>query len=297
MNSEKDVEKIYLSLYLSAAAVGIIAIIYKLFGIVTYDNRLTAFYLSPNYLAMYLSSGLFFGFYFSIKSFLQKNFSKTFFLHSAPPVVILIPIFYTFSYGAWLSIIVALAIVLWMLKPFRKNILLGILLLLFCGFLLFFSQVNTQKFTSFSQFSSRSSFASRMMIWNSSALLIKENPIFGIGPGNFQNSYLAVQKYFPPYLEWAVPQPHNIFLAFWLQAGLLGFVGFLMLLFFIFKTLWQLLSNKKSAVLAAPLLGFFLYTILHGLIDTTYWKNDLAFLFWICLFIMLSIKEFSNEQK
>ena len=25
------------------------------------------------------------------------------------------------------------------------------------------------------------------------------------------------QKHFPPYLEWAVPQPHNLYLAFWLQ--------------------------------------------------------------------------------
>ncbi|KKQ00231.1 MAG: hypothetical protein US09_C0017G0018 [Candidatus Moranbacteria bacterium GW2011_GWD1_36_198] len=101
-----------------------------------------------------------------------------------------------------------------------------------------------------------------------------------------------MQKYYPPYLEWAVPQPHNIFLAFWLQTGFLGFIGFLFLLLFTFTTLWQQLKNKKNTALTAPLLGFFIYSILHGLVDTIYWKNDLAFLFWICLFLVLFLQKY-----
>jgi O-antigen ligase len=97
-------------------------------------------------------------------------------------------------------------------------------------------------------------------------------------------------------LEWAVPQPHNIFLAFWLQAGLLGFAGFLMLLFFIFNALFRILQDKKNATLAAPLLGFFLYVVLHGLIDTTFWKNDLAFLFWVCAFLVLFLHANAGQK-
>jgi len=50
---------------------------------------------------------------------------------------------------------------------------------------------------------SRSSLASRVMIWHSAGKIIVDNPIMGIGPGNFQNKYLEYQKmikrFLPPF--------------------------------------------------------------------------------------------------
>jgi len=280
-----NIEKIYKSIFYSTTAVSIIAIFYKLFEITTYDSRLSAFYLSPNHLAMYITPGVFFGLYFMLISILQKHSFKKIFLHAMLLIILLISLYYTYSYAAWLALLGSLIIVSLTVKPFKKIILAIILFIFICGLLLFVSQKNSPKMISLLDLSSRSSLTSRETIWKVSIQLIKNNPFIGIGPGNFQSSYLAMQKYYPPYLEWAIPQPHNVFLAFWLQAGLLGLIGFLLLLYFIFTTLWQLLRNKKSAALAAPLFGFFLYTILHGLIDTPFWKNDLAFLFWICIFL------------
>ena len=280
-----NIEKIYKSIFYSTTAVSIIAIFYKLFEITTYDSRLSAFYLSPNHLAMYITPGVFFGLYFMLISILQKHSFKKIFLHAMLLIILLISLYYTYSYAAWLALLGSLIIVSLTVKPFKKIILAIILFIFICGLLLFVCQKNSPKMISLLDLSSRSSLTSRETIWKVSIQLIKNNPFIGIGPGNFQSSYLAMQKYYPPYLEWAIPQPHNVFLAFWLQAGLLGLIGFLLLLYFIFTTLWQLLRNKKSAALAAPLFGFFLYTILHGLIDTPFWKNDLAFLFWICIFL------------
>ena len=76
--------------------------------------------------------------------------------------------------------------------------------------------------------------------------MIEKNPLFGIGPGNFQNKYLEYQKYFPPYLEWSAPQPHNIFLAFWLESGLLGLAGFVIIAFCIFSAI----IKKRSKMIA-----------------------------------------------
>ncbi|KKQ53310.1 MAG: O-antigen polymerase [Parcubacteria group bacterium GW2011_GWD2_38_11] len=328
LKSDTDIKKIFASIYFSAAVVAAVAIFYKLFGITTYDNRLSAFYLSPNQLAMYLAPGIFFGLYFLLTAILQKDYFKKIFLHTTLLTMILISLYYTYSYAAWLAVLFSLAITLFVqlchsrgggnpdstqiftilsskklaetnTDLIRNNKFLGIkaifiavLFLLTCLPILFFSQINTEKFSTLTSLSQHSSLVSRITIWKVSTQLIKDNFIIGIGPGNFQPSYLAMQKYYPPYLEWAVPQPHNIFLAFWLQAGLIGFVGFLVLLFFIFKTLWKLLKNKKSAALAAPLFGFFVYTILHGLFDTTYWKNDLAFLFWICIFLIVLLRNY-----
>ena len=149
--------------------------------------------------------------------------------------------------------------------------------------------------------------------------ILKDHWLIGIGPGLFQPYYLDYQKYFPPYLEWAVPQPHNLFLAWWLQAGLLGLIGFLWLVIKFFKQtasivrhhLFPTLSSteergqnelttptvspsrvregesKKGWVFAIkqPLTIFsmavIIYFLVHGLVDATFWKNDLALIFWV----------------
>lgn len=294
LKSKLDFEKIFLSVYFSISLIAIIGIVYKLAGKVTYDNRLEIFYGSPNYLAMYLSSGFFFGVYFLLKSWFQKKYSKKIFFHLFLLIIVSISLFFTYSYGALSASLAALFLSAAVIFPNKKYFLLGIFVSV--AFLAFIFQINSPKFSGL--FSERSSLASRMIICDASLLMIKENPILGIGPGNFQTNYLALQKHFPPYLEWAVPEPHNLFLAFWIQSGLLGIIGFLSLLYFIFNTLWISLKHKKDALTCASLLGFFLYTILHGLTDTTYWKNDLSFIFWINTFLLVYLsKKLSSKTE
>lgn len=284
-----EIEKVFKIIFLSTATVGAIAIAYKILGYATYDNRLSAFYLSPNHLAMYLAPGIFFGGYFVIKSFGAER--KNLFFNLLLLLMICMPLYFTYSYGAWLAIFFSILITILMMLPVKKYFLK---ITFFFGFgilILLLSQINNPKLSSLISDYDHSSLSSRVTIWQVSSRLIKENPVVGIGPGNFQSAYLSLQKYFPPYLEWAVPQPHNLFLAFWLQAGSIGLFGFLLILYFVFKTLLPLLKNKKNAAYAAPLFGFFLYTIIHGLIDTTYWKNDLSFLFWINVFLLSSLQK------
>ena len=281
LQKENFLEKIYASLYFSSVLVGLIAIIYKIAGAVTYDNRLQAFYSSPNYLAMYLAPGLFFGIYFLIK-YKSQNSLKYFFLNLFFLICLITPLYFTYSYGAWLAVFMSILVVALLSLSNKKFIFVAIIFATVFSALIF--QTNTEKFSGI--FSERSSMVSRVTIWKSSLLMLKENPWLGIGPGNFQNNYLEFQKYFPPYLEWAVPQPHNIFLAFWLQTGLLGFAGFLLLLYFVFKNLWTIFKNKKDAFLVAPVFMFFIYFVLHGLIDTPFWKNDFSVIFWTCIAIV-----------
>ena len=292
LDSESTLEKVFRSIYFSAVFIGIISIVYKITGIVTYDNRLEAFYLSPNYLSMYLSPGIFFGFYFLVKSFQNKPYSYKFFMHIILLSLVFIPLYYTYSYGAWLAVCLSFLVLIALIANKKRLLIIGLFSVV--AVTVFIFQINNQKFSNL--FSERSSFASRMMIWNASVLMIKQHPFLGVGPGNFQANYLLLQKFFPPYLEWAVPQPHNIFLAFWIQTGIVGLTGFLLLLFFVFRLLLTILKNKKGAALATPILGFFIYTVLHGFIDTPYWKNDLSFLFWICIFLALSIYNISKSE-
>jgi O-antigen ligase len=255
----------------------------------TYDGRLKAFYLSPNHLAMYLAPAFLMAlaFWFEIKKFWQKIFL---FLASC---FLLFILYFTYSYGAWLGLLAALifvAIFLWQRELWDKRKLFLIFCLLFIVFLLIAaSQLDSAKLNNL-LISDHSSWQSRLMVWRSAGEILKDHWVLGIGPGLFQQYYLEYQKYFPvPYLEWAVPQPHNLFLAFWLQAGLLGLIGFLWLVIIFFQQTIDFLKSFKGADKKQPLVIFLaavlIYILVHGLIDTTFWKNDLALIFWVIVFL------------
>ena len=257
---------IFRALYLSAFLVALVAVIFLLVGKVTYDFRLEAIYDSPNYLAMYLAPAIIIG----LVLFKEKKF-----YYGVSLAVILTAFYFTFSYGAWLAVAALLLAAALMNRKYNKKAVFG--LVIFGIFLV--SQLHAGKLESLVTFNSRSSLVSRIMIWRAAGKMIARHWFLGIGPGNFQAKYLAYQKYFPPYLEWAVPHPQSLYLTFWLYSGMLGFSGFLLLIVLSVKNFFQ----KKRNALWLISFGILLYFLIHGLADTTYFKNDLALVFWLTI--------------
>ena len=284
IKTKKELTKILSFLAASGIIVAVVGLFYYFFNELTYDGRLKAFFLSPNHLAMYLApAGI-------IALGLFLNFKKHLYLLSF--IICSIVIFLTYSYGAWMGFSAGILFLIFFFRKkiaWRKKFLLLIIICLFLSTFFFF-QHNTEKFQNLANFS-RSSFESRIMIWKSSAAILKDHLFWGIGPGNFQNFYLDYQKKFPPYLEWAVPQPHNLFLAFYLQCGLLGLIGFLWLIFLFFKISIRYLPITGCRLQVAMLTAVMIYILIHGLIDTTYWKNDLAIIFWILIGLIKVIQD------
>jgi putative inorganic carbon (HCO3(-)) transporter len=259
---------------------------YWLSGFMTYDGRLRIFFDSPNQLAMYLAVVFLVGFLrFTPNNLLKLSPKES--LQALSLVLVTASLYLTKSYGAWLAIAPALAATFWLKyrKIWQKKYLVVIVII----FIITISAAGYGKFEDIKNLGKRSSLTSREMIWKSAALMLKDNPLFGIGPGNFQNKYLEYQKCFPPYLEWAVPQPHNLYLAFWLEAGLAGLIGFLWLLAIFFRDNKNTRGNNPKAGLIC--LATILYFLLHGLIDTTYWRNDMAIVFWVVIAINLHLSE------
>jgi len=348
IKTEKEVYSALKSWLASGIAVSVISIFYLLSNDLTFDGRLYAFFLSPNHLAMYISMPFLItlGFLISKASFNARDANKkikigkleignwklgsqitNYKLPITALIIILIPLYFTYSYGAFLGLLAGALYLLLsnfnisifgaQLRSFgvelrkcaKSNLLpprhslhvrsngkniyrLGFMILLFFG-LVFLS---SSKFNQIINSSDRSSFHSRLMIWSSAGEIIKDNPLFGIGPGTFQETYLSyADKFSKPYLEWAVPQPHNIFLAFYLQTGLIGFAGFILVLFWFFQ------SRRHSRIppaggginnipISLPyrqagniLISLMIYILVHGLVDTTYWKNDLSLMFWLII--------------
>lgn len=139
----------------------------------------------------------------------------------------------------------------------------------------------------------RSSSASRIMIWQSARAILADNLFFGVGPGNFQDKYLDYQKNFPPYLDWAVPHPHNTFLTFLASGGILGFIGFLLLIFWIINNLT--LNTKYEILYTTYLILYTLYFIFHSAVDTLYYKNDFSVVFWFLVALIL-LQKLANQS-
>lgn len=259
-------------------------------GTLTYDGRLSAWYASPNYLAFFLAPSVLLGSrLFSYLQPLRRKFLNSL-LFALALIILGAAIFLTGSYTAWISITTALIIYFFLgyLSGVSRHQNVMLILSLFVVFFIFiFLQSGSEKWQSLVTLSPRSSLASRIMIWQSAAKIIYDYPILGIGVGRFQEMYLAYQKYFPLYLEWAVPQPHNLYLAVWLQTGLLGLAGFILLIIFWLRKMFQLWQSsiqdeqaKKTSALFIALMVLFL---LLGIADTPFFKTDLAFIFWLVL--------------
>ena len=273
------------SIMISAAAVALVSLAAYLGfardAFITWDGRLGGIFLSPNHFAMTLGPAA------------VLALGLTFFLHNKKlrlfAALALVPLvsalWLTQSFGGIVSavmvMLIACAIFFLHTFPQRRFFVLALITAA-----LITIAASTTFLLSKDLSNPRSSFASRVAVWRVSGEILKDRWLFGIGPGNFQEYYLAQQKNFAPYLEWAVPQPHNLFLAFWLQAGLLGLIGFLwlcvQLALRVIKTLspstiFYLPATKIAAALALAAI------LIHGLIDTPYWKNDLALTFFALL--------------
>jgi len=316
--------KIFVTLFASGFIISLVGIYYKLSGILTYDGRLRIFYDSPNQLAMFIAPTLLIGVFI-------LGQKKLFWERALIWVGIILNVsnlYLTKSFGSWMA--VGLALVIIMYFRYREKMRWMYFLLPLIFLLFFLGITGAAKYKSIENLGDRSSLMSRIMIWKSAGAMLKDNPFFGIGAGNFQNKYLEYQKYYPPYLEWSVPQPHNLFLAFWLETGFIGFLGFILLLIQFFK------DNRKVYLLAkinknndnfirekkrqtsdslhdkeyfgggaigndhlygVLCLAIMIYFLIHGLVDTTYWRNDMAFLFWVIVSVNLYLVSKKETQQ
>ncbi len=300
---KKTVDDILYYFLASGYVITLISLSYLLIGNLTYDGRLRALYLSPNHLAMFLAPVFLINIYFLMNEYQKRTYGRTYVFRftglSIGLIAVGVILFFTASLGAWIGLLTASLV--WLLISCKLSVVILNLFqnlrrivrlltisygVLVAGWLL----ARLPSIANYIDSTGQSSLHSRIMIWESAAKILSNNLILGIGPGMFQTHYLNYQQFFSPYLEWAVPQPHNIFLSFWLQTGIIGFIGFIWLMYYIFSTTWKKYSGDLINI-HTLVISFFVYFIIHGLVDTTYWKNDLALIFWFFVGIFAVINK------
>lgn len=141
-----------------------------------------------------------------------------------------------------------------------------------------------------SQFTTKNTFVSmrnRITLWRHTANFLSASPKNFILGAGIRQYFRKVEKphYNPKELERLI-YPHNIFLNFWTEIGLLGPLSFGALLYCLALSAYRLLLNDR--VCAAALLAALLSFAVHGIIDVPYFKNDLAMMFWILAAVVMA---------
>jgi len=278
-------------LFLSALVIALYALAQKFFhfgGVWSLEVagqpkvwRATSVFAQPNFLGMYLAPIILLALGSS-----QKIKFKNIFLW----LVILggiISVFLAKSDGALLGIIIGVVAYFVLLNAkARKNFIICALF----GVLILLSVSPTRDIAwrkiSFQDLSEKL----RINIWQSAFILLKQNPFLGAGINGYQQLIKDYQKpviLFAPDGQKIIsvethPYPHNLYLAIWLETGIIGLILFVAIIFFFFKKLRQnLLADKLNREVSLAIAAAMVAILIHGLVDTPYFKNDLAILFWM----------------
>jgi O-antigen ligase len=121
----------------------------------------------------------------------------------------------------------------------------------------------------------------RLRIWSATFRMLGDHPLFGAGLNSYQQvmaPYRAGDPYSVP-----EPYPHNILLTSWTELGLLGLVAFVWILVGLIVRPWRAFA-QATGIHRAVIWGTgtaFAMIVVHGLVDSPYWKNDLSVEFWL----------------
>ena len=299
---KENISKLSIPLFLSLVTVSIWAILQKfgVFGQLFYqagdvsfrqyilEGRAFGPFESPNFLAMFLVPMIFLSLplFKEIKNrLLQIIIVLLYFLP-------LIALYFTTSRGGVVALITSIiAFILFLYfksKVFRKavekqsNILIFGLIFVAAIFLI----VAARKVAP-----NQGGDSIRLDIYHYSITLVKENPILGIGLGNFQEKINQISSADASFQQFGIPyalHPHNLFLAMWLNLGLAGLVVFIILVWLIIQNLFK---NKTNPFLKSCVFAALISILVHGLFDTTYFKNDLSTIFWLTFALSFILKK------
>lgn len=269
--------------YLLLAAAGLYAVLqyFTLLGLppLWWGNsqepkRALSFFIHPNFYALWSAPLL----AFLIPDLAVNLKSKILNLKSLAWLLGALGLLLSLSRSGWLGLAAAVGVYLIVAadKKIRKIILAGAIIAL--AIVVYYPNL---RYRVLLPFYGEKSANSRIELWSDGFKAIKKSPVLGLGLTGFAKQYGQLNT--DPTLD-THNFPHNIFLNFWVETGLLGLISFCYLVWiYIYK------GFKNRADIFALGISLFLIAILfQGLVDNPYLKNDLALVFWMVLTFVLS---------
>ncbi|MFC1622550.1 O-antigen ligase family protein [Patescibacteria group bacterium] len=286
-----DIKNIFKILSIQVLILSLFAIFQKLTGAFISNpfwsaeatRRVTSIFPYPNALALYLAPIII----LLLGNFVRKiknnfgNWKLKFgnYLEIVSCILGFISVYFTKSKGALIALLVGIIFYAIFYKGYRK-IFITITVIALIAFITIIA-FNPVLIKGTSTVAGGDSISTRLDMWNETWQMLKTKPIFGAGLVGYQTAVAPfhTKDYIEIYLY-----PHNIFLNFWTEVGLLGLLAFIGIIFWFFKTGFSQIPNSKFQILTMASMTTLL---VHGLVDVPYFKNDLAILFWLLIGMMI----------
>jgi len=114
----------------------------------------------------------------------------------------------------------------------------------------------------------------RIGMWYAALILFLESPIIGIGINNYIKYYTQHHPFFEILNLKTLPVAHNLYLNTLAEMGIIGFLTLVYSMIMIFKILYKNVSRESgmSKDIALSLIGFFIYFLIHNVIDC-FWTS------------------------
>jgi putative inorganic carbon (HCO3(-)) transporter len=200
-------------------------------------------------------------------------------LHWAALVLLGLGDVLTLSRGSWLALVV-LAIVAAALHPRRRVLLAVCLAALVVAVIL--PPVRHRISNELNPNSPANSLVARARLWHATVDLIGAHPFTGSGLAGFQTAITPYRKQVHDTATQTHVYPDQLELDFWVELGVLGFVALLGFLVELVRYLVPVLrAGPRAHPWAVALSLAWVGILVHGLLDSPYWKNDLAAEWWI----------------
>jgi O-antigen ligase len=193
----------------------------------------------------------------------------------------------TYSRAAWVAIAIATLVMIALYTPWGRYVLVAAFVVAGAGAL-----VEGTRLVHTFRSAQTPTTQRRLDLWRSSLRMVRDHPLFGVGPDNFLHYYApAHQTYIPcphglgymnpeAHDEPCLSHPHDEILDFWLSTGILGLLAFLWLQFVFWRNAvarWRVHRD----VITLGVMGAMVAALVHGLVDNSYFLVDLSLYFWL----------------
>ena len=131
----------------------------------------------------------------------------------------------------------------------------------------------------------------RVLIWKSALAMIEDNPIIGVGFGNFEQKYRH-EYILPDARERWQSHAHSNYLQFWAETGVIGLALHCFMFGSILMWAWRRRESSYAMMLFFSTLGFLLYS----LTDYTYTSFGAMRVYWFVFAICLRGVDFSGDK-
>lgn len=255
------------------------------------DYRAAGFFGNPmtfgGYLCIYLPVLL--------VMFFEKDILQRYrYLAGAGFILSFIALIFNGTRGAWVALMPVFILIMgYYALTNKKYLALCLVAIIGASAVLSTNQIFVDKVKSITSTTNRSN-TERLLIWQSAYNMFRDHPVLGVGLGQYKDNYQ--QKYIlPQATEKYLGHAHNNFLHMLAENGLVGFIGFVVMLAYIIGRNLVDFYQKRcpySLIIACSTLAL----VLQGLTEYNFGNSAVMKSYWLMLGCVLMMKERKKDS-